>query len=176
MLLLFPLSVCVFSLQSLCVCVLTGHYSEPDSSIRENSPGCWILGVADVVVSGVTLEKIRKVQVPVQADHHSVVLLDVHHLWNTQHRARKVKVPCRQEGKTNCEGCCSWEQEGSLVHSNIDFHMWVKQNGQLKRHYFIRLAVRERREGKKWGISRAQKHQLTVLHSLVWVEMVCNAA
>ncbi len=42
--------VCVY------VCTLTGHDSEVDGGHRENSPGCCVLGVADVVSSAVALQ------------------------------------------------------------------------------------------------------------------------
>ena len=64
----------------VCVCGLTGHDGESDGGLRQNRPGGCVLGVADVVVSAVALQQVGEVQVPVQADHHAVVLLDVNHL------------------------------------------------------------------------------------------------
>lgn len=130
-----------------CVCVLTRLDGEGDSGTRENSPGCCILGVADVVVSAVGLQKIRKVQLPIQADHHSFVLLDVHHPWGKQDT--ELGHDGGRGGEETVKAVAIWKQEGSLVLCSIDFHMWVKRNGQLKRHYFIRQAVREWREDKK---------------------------
>ena len=73
-------TLCVCVCVCVCVCGLTGHDSESDGGLGENGPGRCVLGVADVVVSAVALQQVGEVQVPVQADHHSLILLDVNHL------------------------------------------------------------------------------------------------
>lgn len=66
------------------MCALTGRHTEFNSSRRENSHGRHVLGMADVVVSAVSLQEIGKVQVPIEADRHSVALRNVNHFWEEQ--------------------------------------------------------------------------------------------
>lgn len=64
---------------SVCVCLLTGKDRQGDGGLGQDGPGSKILSVAHIVVSAVALLNVGEVEVPVEADHHSLVLLDVDH-------------------------------------------------------------------------------------------------
>lgn len=67
----------------VCVCAhwipLTGQHVEGDGGLLQQRPGGQVLGVAHVVVAAVVEHHVGEVKVPIEADHHPLILTDLVH-------------------------------------------------------------------------------------------------
>lgn len=67
----------------MCVCAhsiaLTVQHIEGDGGLLQQGPGSQVLGVAHVVVAAVVDHQVGEVKVPVEPDHHPLILTDLVH-------------------------------------------------------------------------------------------------